>query len=256
MVVLPRARDPNRDIAFEIYKKHNGNIELTEIANQLNLSAGTIRGWKSKDNWEHQLNGTLQTKNTERSKRKTGRRGGQFNNKNAAGNEGGAPAGNQNAEKHGFFSKWLPEETAQIMGEIQKMNPLDILWDNIQLQFTAIIRAQRLMYVKDQADRSRDITMDAAESTAYQIQYAWDKHATFLTAQSRAMKTLESMIKQYDEMLHKNWDSASEEQKLRLEKLRVDIAKAKEDDTGSIEDDGFVEALKSEINEVWEDDED
>lgn len=62
-------RDPNRGKAFEIYKENAGNIDLVEIASQLNVSPGTVRGWKSKDSWDDQLNGTLR-KNTERSKRK------------------------------------------------------------------------------------------------------------------------------------------------------------------------------------------
>lgn len=68
---MPRARDPNRDKAFELYKSANGKIDLVEIASQLNVSSGTVRGWKSKDKWEALLNGTLQTKDTERSKRST-----------------------------------------------------------------------------------------------------------------------------------------------------------------------------------------
>jgi phage terminase small subunit len=69
---LPRQRSPNRDKAFEIYKEHKGNIDLVKIADILNLSPGTIRGWKNKDQWDNKLNGTLQkkSKNTERSKRK------------------------------------------------------------------------------------------------------------------------------------------------------------------------------------------
>lgn len=66
---MPRARDPNRDKAFEIYKKHKGSIDLVDIASQLNISPGTVRGWKSKDGWENKLNGTFR-KNMERSKRK------------------------------------------------------------------------------------------------------------------------------------------------------------------------------------------
>ena len=54
------ARDPRRDEAFKIYKKNKGNISLVEIANQLSVSDGTVRGWKSKDKWEQQLNGTFQ----------------------------------------------------------------------------------------------------------------------------------------------------------------------------------------------------
>lgn len=68
---MPRIRDPNRDKTFEVYKGHKGNIDLVEIANQLNVPPDTVRGWKAKDRWEYQLNGTL-PKNTERSKKQSG----------------------------------------------------------------------------------------------------------------------------------------------------------------------------------------
>lgn len=67
---MPKARNPNREKAFEIYKKHKGEIDLVEIASQLNLAAGTVRGWKSKDKWDEKMNGTFR-KNMERSKRKS-----------------------------------------------------------------------------------------------------------------------------------------------------------------------------------------
>lgn len=84
---------------------------MVEIASQLNISPGTIRGWKSKDSWDTQLNGTLR-KNTERSKR---RKGGQPGNKNAEGHGGNGPPGNKNAVKTGefetlFFDTLNPEE--------------------------------------------------------------------------------------------------------------------------------------------------
>lgn len=98
---MPRARDPNRDKAYEIYKGADGKIDLVEIASQLNISPGTVRGWKSKDRWEQKLNGTLR-KNTERSKRK---KGGQPGNQNAMGY--GAPEGNKNAVTTGEFETLL-----------------------------------------------------------------------------------------------------------------------------------------------------
>ncbi|MDF2513724.1 MAG: hypothetical protein K0S04_3590 [Herbinix sp.] len=230
---MPKARDPNRDMAFQIYKDNNGNIDLVEIASQLNISPGSVRGWKSKDNWEQQLNGTLQS-NTERSKRS---KGGQPGNKNAD----GGPPGNKKAEKYGFFAKWLPEETREIMGAIQSADPLDLLWDNIQLQYTAIIRAQKLMYVKDQEDSTTtQIAQGYSESGSsekWEVQQAWDKHATFLQAQSRAMKTLESMIKQYDELLHNNWELATEEQKARIALIK------KKADLNNKSDTSLMEAL-------------
>ncbi|NRS20604.1 terminase small subunit [Brevibacillus sp. HB1.4B] len=55
---MARARDPNRDKAFEIWKQANGDIKLKDIADQLGLSEGTVRGWKNKDKWEKQNNGS------------------------------------------------------------------------------------------------------------------------------------------------------------------------------------------------------
>lgn len=73
---MPRARDPKRDEAFDIYKSHNGDIDLVDIAGQLSLPPGTIRGWKSKDRWDQKIAGTFpkrierSEKVSERSKKK------------------------------------------------------------------------------------------------------------------------------------------------------------------------------------------
>lgn len=215
---MPRARDPNRNKAFEIYKQHDGKIDLVEIASQLNLSPGTIRGWKSKDKWESILNGTLQ-KNTERSKRK---RGGQPGNTNAS----GGPPGNKKAEKYGFFSKYLPEETASIIQEMPE-NSLDILWDQIQIAYAAIIRAQKIMYVRNRDDMTttkiEERSGDASWGEKWEVQQAWDKQGNFLQAQARAQKTLEGMISRYEELLHKNWELTTEEQRARIEVLRTKL---------------------------------
>ncbi|MEJ8547180.1 terminase small subunit [Brevibacillus borstelensis] len=49
---MARARDPNREKAFEIWKQANGDIKLKDIADQLGIAEGTVRGWKNKDQWE------------------------------------------------------------------------------------------------------------------------------------------------------------------------------------------------------------
>ena len=220
---MARARDPNRSKAFEIYKEHAGNIDLVEIASQLNISPGTIRGWKSKDSWEEQLNGTLH-KNTERSKRK---KGGQLKNKNAVGNDGGAPEQNKNAEKYGFFSKYLPEETREIFSAIDHADPLDLLWHQIQIAYAAITRAQKIMYVEDKHDKTKDIVSEGECSTAWEVQQAWDKQGRFLQSQARAQAELRGRIKQYDELLHKNWELATEEQKARIAQLKAQTDRMK-----------------------------
>lgn len=227
---MPRERSPNRDKAFEIYKEHEGNIDLVEIAKTLGVSDGTIRGWKNKDKWADKLNGTFQNesnKNKERFKRK---QGAQPNNKNAVGH--GAPAKNKNAETHGFFSKYLPEETLGIIQEIKEKDSLDILWENITIQYAAIIRAQMIMHVTGKDEMIKELKKkkdnDVSTEREWEIQFAWDRQATFLQAQSRAMAELRSLIKQYDELLNANRDMATEEQKLRIQKLKVDIEKVKD----------------------------
>lgn len=239
---MPKQRNPEAEKAEALFRQ---GMKLIDIANQLNLPAGTIRRWKSSYKWE--------SERSDKKKANVRNKGGQPGNKNAV--DAGAPPENKNAERHGFFSKWLPAETAEIMQTVEKLNPLDILWDNITLQYTAIIRAQRLMYVKDQQDKTIEKVGEGfgnIDSEKWEVQQAWDKHATFLNAQSRAMKTLEGMIKQYDELLHKNWDSATEEQRLRIDKLKLDIAKVKEDDPEQTEDDGFLEAMAGQVDEIWQ----
>lgn len=243
---MPRARNPNRNRAFEIYKENGGKIDLVEIASQLSISAGTVRGWKSKDGWNEKINGTLQKKNAERSKKK----GGQPGNKNATG-----PPGNKNAEKYGFFSKYLPEETREIFSAISDAEPLDLLWHQIQIAYAAIVRAQKIMYVRNQEDKTIEKVEEKDGNVIgerWEVQQAWDKQAAFLKAQARAQGELRSLIKQYDEMLHKNWDLATEEQRTRIDVMRM---KAQLDESGEVADDGFIDALNASAAEDWADEE-
>jgi phage terminase small subunit len=59
---MPRARDPNRDKSFEIWKQQKGKITNRAIAEQLGVPEKTIGAWKSKDKWIDMFNGVLQTK--------------------------------------------------------------------------------------------------------------------------------------------------------------------------------------------------
>ena len=135
---------------------------------------------------------------------------------------------NTNAVKHGLFSKYLPTETLELIGDIEMMSPLDILWENICLKYAAIIRSQKIMFVKDANDVTKRMTMDGTEATSYQYTEAYEKQASFLIAQSRAMGTLMSLIKQYDELCRS--ELATDEQRLRIEKLKMELAKAHDSD--------------------------
>ncbi len=142
---MPRARDPNRNKAFQIYMDAGGKIDLVEIADQLNISSGTVRGWKSKDKWEEQLSGTFQTKVMERSKRSKGGQPGNQNAKGSKGGSGAAPQKNKNAEKHGAYSKvyWdtLDEDELELIGSMDSAEEQQLI---MQLQMFSV-RERRLM---------------------------------------------------------------------------------------------------------------
>lgn len=157
------------------------------------------------------------------------KRGGQPGNKNAVGH--GAPKGNQNATKHGLFSRYLPEDTRELFFSLDSADPLDLLWDQIKLAYAAIMRAQHIMHVQDQNDKTIEKVGDSKGkiiSEKWEVQQAWDKQASFLQAQAKAQKELTGMIKQYEELLHKNWDLATEEQRARITALK-DKVKTDED---------------------------
>ena len=216
---MPRPRSPNRDKALQLWLDSGRKRQLKDIAAELQVSEEQIRKWKNQDKWDKvtlpNAKGNV-----------TNHKGAPAGNQNAVGH--GAPKQNKNAEKYGFFSKYLPEETVSIIQEMPT-DPLDILWDQVQIAYAAIIRAQSIMYVRDQ----KDVTItkighkdgETVTEERWEVQQAWDKQGNFLQAQARAQKTLEGLIKQYDEILHKNWELASEEQKARIAQLRAQTDK-------------------------------
>ncbi len=222
---MARAPDQRIQQAKELY---DNGLKLIDIAKQLEVSEGTVRSWKSRYKW----NATLQSEKRNVAKRK---KGGQPGNHNATG-----PPGNKNAEKYGFFSKYLPDETREIFSAIDQADHLDLLWHQIQIAYAAIIRAQKIAYVKDQEDKTIEKVEEKKGKIIgerWEVQQAWDKQNEFLKAQARAQGELRAMIKQYDEMLHKDWEAASEEQKARIAQMKAQTARIQiESGTGDEEE--------------------
>lgn len=231
---MARAPDPRIEKAKAMYLE---GMKLVEIASQLNLPEGTVRRWKCTHKWD----GERSDKQSERSHRK---KGGQPGNKNSS----GGPSGNKKAEKYGFFSKYLPDETREIFSAINQADPLDLLWHQIQIAYAAIIRAQRIAYVKDKDDKTVEKVMVGDSSEMYSVQQAWDKQNEFLKAQARAQGELRSLIKQYDEMLHKDWEAASEEQRSRIAQIKAQTDKL----TGNNQEIEDMSESEAEIYGVYE----
>lgn len=197
------------EIAYEDYSK---GLKYKQIAEKHNVSVSTVKSWASRY-WKKK---GCNPKEKVATKKK---RGAPIGNKNATG-----PPGNKHAEKFGFFSKYLPEETLDLMKEINEKSQLDILWEQITIQYAAIIRAQQIMYVENKEEMIKELkkheTNEFGEKIEYEFQFAWDRQSTFLNAQSRAMGELRSLIKQYDAMLKDNYELATDEQRLRVQLLK------------------------------------
>lgn len=267
---MARARDPNRSKAFEIYKEHAGKIDLVEIANRLNISPGTIRGWKSKDSWDAQLNGTLH-KNTERSKRK---RGGQPGNKNAEGHGGTGPPENKNALKTGefetlFFDCLEPDEQKLI--QAVQPDKEQLLLQEIQL---LTVRERRMLKriealkLLEQTSNLEEVQEDDELEKAPPGMSVTKYKAGMEKGKPTLLREYEGILGQIQsiedaltrvqarrqraiEALHKfGYDDAHlelETMKFELELLKQDGQN--EDDT----DDGFLEAMNASAENVWGD---
>ncbi|HDX9631447.1 TPA: terminase [Bacillus cereus] len=243
---MARARSPNRDKAFELFKEHNGDISNRKIAELLQEPEKTISSWKSRDKWAAKLNESecstakeneCSTTNKERS---TAKRGAPKGNKNAVGNKGGPPAGNKNAVghgapvgndnavTHGLFRKYLPAEVFELKTELARAfqnDPVSMIWESILLHYSNIIYSQNIMFVQDKDDTTRELRKQKMNEHGldeeWDIQFAWDKQANLLNAQSRAFAEFRNLIKQFDELANKN-----DKRRLELKMMQLNVQKA------------------------------
>lgn len=212
------------------------NITLKALAEKHDIKLGTLKSRKSREGWAR---GSPEKDATKSKKVAT------IKNKDAPRKRSGNPnpqnqftKRNKAAEKHGLFSKFLPAETLEIMESMNERSPADLIWDQIQIQYAAIIRAQQIMFVQDKNELVKELKKarydlvpdpdvkgefkQVATEEEFEFQFAWDRHATFLNAQSRAMGELRSLIKQFDDMAH-----IDDERRLKLEAMRLGIEKTK-----------------------------
>lgn len=204
---------------LELYKKR-ASLEL--IAKKCRVQLRTVRRWIKRYDWNSQIDYAPPTWPV-----KGGAPKGNTNSK-------GGKKGNKKALKHGLYAKCLPPETLSIVEGLDGVSPLDILWVNIKIKFATILHAQKIMHVKSATDHLKltesatavkvnaDGTKEVKKESRERIVDASAKEVSFLIAQSRAMGTLNNMIRTYDELCRSSL--ATEEQKARILKLKAEVA--------------------------------
>lgn len=219
-------------------------ITLADLAEKHDVKLGTLKSRKSRDGkdgnpWSRDATAkkdatkskkvaTISSKDATEEKHLGAPKGNTY----AVGNRGNPNPPNQFSKRnsaavtHGFFQKFLPEETLEIMEAMNERSPADLIWDQIQIQYAAIIRAQRIMHVDSKDEMIKELKKhkdtEWGKEVEYEFQFAWERQAQLLTAQSRAIGELRSSIRQFVEMADQD-----DERRLKLEQMQLSIDKTK-----------------------------
>lgn len=239
------------ELAEQDYMK---KMKYKDIAEKYGVSLNTVKSWKKRHGWNREGVHTNDKKGCTQ-KEEPKKKGAPYKNANAAGNPGnrkpkwgnknavghGAPERNENAVKHGLFRKIIPQDDAAAMDlleEIESEDPLSMLFTMIKLKFFNILNSQRIMHVRNERDKTKELTgikyylrFDKTEDgdeiideipveKQWTIQQAWEKQANLLNSLSRAMSTLTSMIARFDQLAH-----ADDKRRLEIEQMKLNIEK-------------------------------
>lgn len=154
---MGRAKNPDREKAKELWLNAEPNtLKLKDIAVQIGYPESTIRKWKSEDCWEKERSEkkkrSAPKNKTERPEKKKAHGGAQPGNTFAVGH--GAPAGNQNAVKHGGYATILfdtLDESEQSLIAQMAPNEEQMLIDEINL---LTIRERRILQRMQEAQKA------------------------------------------------------------------------------------------------------
>ncbi|MCG8401381.1 MAG: hypothetical protein MJA84_07260 [Firmicutes bacterium] len=185
-------------------------------------------------------------------------------------NHGGAPgAGGPNNLVHGLYAKILPDcdEFKEIVSDIEQADPFDIVWHDIVMLQAQISWSHRIMFVTAKDEMIKELRKKKVElgpnpgynpehpgsksleetyrEEEWEFQFAWDRQATLLNAQAKAMQALDKLIIRYESLIENSEHKGMvvEEHRLKLDKLRAEISKLNgPDDDDTL--DGLARAIK------------
>lgn len=222
---MPRARDPNRDKAKELYLESDGKMLLKDIAEQLGKSDSQIRKWKNQDKWDGFLKGnvTNQTKGnvTKRKKADEQKKApyrsnpkNQFTKRNEA------------SVKHGFYRKWLPQDMLEIIEDTKDMTLADRLWFQIETKFASLIQLHKIMFVESKHDILNELSGyssgEGGNGETYKVVYAFEQYAEYIKTEARLTAEWRNVVKQFLEL-----SDEYDERRMKLEQMQLNIEKTK-----------------------------
>lgn len=289
---MARERSPNRDKAREIYLSACGEIKLTDIATQLNVSDSQIRKWKSTDKWDLELNGALPKSDSNVTNKKGAKKERTNAKKEPIAKEVEEIIGNDDlTDKQRLFCIYYLKlhnatkayqkaygcryETAMVNGckllrnpkidkqlkelKAERMNSAFLTTEDILQKYIDIAFADINDYLEVEVKtKERE---DGTLARWNNVVVLSDFDGSIVTEISQGKDGVK--VKLADKMRaldflakYNGMLSADVVQKLEMEREKLAIMKRKEaPEDEEIEDDGFIAALSTHVGEVWDDEE-
>ena len=254
---MARARSPSRDKALEIYKQHNGNITNREIASMLNEDEKVIAVWKSRDKWNQVVQQSEQSCTTNKIDAKKTRKASKKANSRLKKESYPLQArpNNKNAVTTGEFESIFFDTLED--DEIKLVDSIEIEKRNLLIHEIQLLTVRERRMLKRIADlKNKEITLKSyktgiekdADTDLKEFETALNQIQNIEEALTRVQEKKQKAI----DLLHK-FDV--DEAKLDLEVMKTELAILKQGgDEGPVEDDGFIDALNAQVDEVWNDD--
>ena len=230
----------NAKLAYEDYKK---GMKYKEIAEKHKVSISTVKSWSSRYCKKKGCN----PKEKVATKKK---KGAPIGNKNATG-----PPGNKNAvttgEFENIFFDTLEKDELNLIKSIE-LEKRKLLEQEIQL---LTVRERRMLKRIEDLKHSQEVVIDT-ETHGTQ----GDSEVSLVNYESKLNKiqNIEEALTRVQDKKQKAIDTLHkfemDEQKLELTvmKLELEIMKQGGQDE-EVEDDGFMEALESQVGDAWDD---
>ena len=194
---MPRARSPNRDKAFQLWIESQGRKSLQDIAAELGVKPEQVRSWKHADQWDAQTKKvTLPNGKGHVVKRK---QGGQRGNRNAVGNNGGAPVGNKNNFRHGAYERVMAGLMETDESEIFKDEETGLSIEAELRQTLAGLNAKEVRLMKHIAQVRKDMDPNAfltssSEERRVGDEMSFDSDSVFKVSPFEALTKLEAEL--------------------------------------------------------------
>lgn len=243
---MPRASNEKKVEAERLFNK---GIKLVDIAKKLGVPEGTVRSWKNRGKWEG--------KSSKKNKRNVAKDASEKNATLQKRKRGGQP-GNQNAEKHGAYSKvyWdaLDDEEQSMIDSMGDIAEEQLV---MQLQMFSV-RERRLMR---NIKKYREIELEnhglsvKAVSKTKKVEDVTDIEGEAVFA-GKYKKVTETSVTNTEAVMNSIMVLESELTKVQkaktkaieaLARIRMENAKIEQETTGSATVDDWISAVIGEV---------